>query len=223
MKHAASKLFQKVSRWTFVHEPLPEKAVVIGAPHTSVWDGIFMAVAFWDLRRDFKFLVKDSLTHGPVAPLIKWVGGLGVDRKHPHGMVGSTVEKAKETEGFTLIIAPEGTRKQRKYWRSGFYHIALQANVPVVLGFIDAKTRTYGWGPSIELTGDVKADMDVIRAFYADKVGMRDGRVSAPRLRAEDEPEAAGAAGSADSSADGTGSHDRAGEADRTDSEGGAA
>ncbi|MGV9181869.1 1-acyl-sn-glycerol-3-phosphate acyltransferase [Arcanobacterium canis] len=186
MKHLISTAFQAVSRWTFVHEPLPEKAIVIGAPHTSVWDGILMAVAFWDLKRDFKFLVKDSLMRGPISPLIKWVGGMGVDRSHPQGMVGAAVEQAKKTDGFTLIIAPEGTRSERAYWRSGFYHIALDANIPVVLGFIDAKTRTYGWGQHITLTGDMTADMDIIRAFYADKEGMRDGRISTPRLRAED-------------------------------------
>lgn len=86
-----------------------------------------------------------------------------------------------------MVLTPKGTRSPRQYWKSGFYRIALKADLPLALGYVDAKTRTFGWGPSIRLSGDPKSDMDVIRAFYADKVGVNPQLASVPRLRLEDE------------------------------------
>lgn len=190
VKKLISKTFQRFSRLTLSTEPLPPKAVVIGAPHTSNWDGVLMAIAFWDVERPFKFLVKDSLLHGPVSPIVRWVGGIGVDRKSPHGLVDSIAERAREADEFTLIIAPKGTRAKKEFWKSGFYHIAYKADIPVVLGYIDGEAKKYGWAHSIRLTGDMKADMDVIRAFYEGKKGINPERGIVPRLRGEDEVEA---------------------------------
>lgn len=187
LKTLISKTFQKFSKWEVEYEPLPKKAVVIGAPHTSYWDGIFMAVAFFDAKRDFKFLVKNSMINGPLSPLVKWVGGVGVNRSASNGMVNDIVAQAKDAEDFLLVIAPKGTRSRREYWKSGFYHIAYMAEIPVVLGYIDADNKRYGWAGSIKLTGDVSADMDKIRAFYANKVGKRPHLGCVPRLRVEDD------------------------------------
>lgn len=188
VKRLFSKTYQRLSKWTFTEEALlPEKSIVIGAYHTSNWDFWFMLMALWDKGVPFKFLVKDSLTRGPLAPLIRAVGGIGVDRTHPHGMVAGIVEQLEGVDRFSLIIAPEGTRKKGRYWKSGFYHIARGAGLPVTLGFIDSNRRVYGWGKTIELTGDVSADMDVIRDFYAGAVGFKPDQGTAPRLRAEDE------------------------------------
>ncbi|QJC22589.1 1-acyl-sn-glycerol-3-phosphate acyltransferase [Arcanobacterium buesumense] len=187
VKRFISRTFQRFSRWTLVTEPLPEKAVVIGAPHTSNWDAMYMLVAFWDTGRDLRFLVKDSIIHGPLGPLARAVGGVGVDRGAAHGLVHSIAQQSRETDDFTLCIAPKGTRSHRDTWRSGFYHIALEAGIPVVFGFIDSTTKTYGWCGSIMLTGDVAADMAKIREFYADKKGIRPQLTSVPRLRAENE------------------------------------
>ena len=97
------------------------------------------------------------------------------------------MQRIRESDSFTLCITPKGTRSPREFWKSGFYRIAMEADVPIQLGFIDRNTRTFGWGPTYRLTGDVRADMDVIRAFYADKVGVKPSKTSVPRLRAEDE------------------------------------
>ena len=183
-----ASLYKRLSSWEIVTEELPAKAVVIGAPHTSYWDGIFMAVAFWNYGRNMKFLVKSQAMRGPLRAIIKWAGGVGVDRQSKHGLVTDIVEQSKNSDDFLLVIAPKGTRSRREYWKSGFYHIAYQADLPVVLGYIDSENHRFGWAHSIKLTGNMKADMDVIRAFYADKKGKRPQYDSIPRLRGEAEP-----------------------------------
>lgn len=187
-KRLFSKTYQRLSKWTFAEEaPLPKKSIVIGAYHTSNWDFWFMLMALWDKGVPFKFLVKDSVMRGPLAPIVRALGGIGVDRSHPNGMVAGIIEQLEGEDRFSLIIAPEGTRKKRDYWKSGFYHIARGAGLPVTLGFIDSTRQVYGWGKTIELTGDVAADMDVIREFYADAAGFKPAQGTAPRLRSEDE------------------------------------
>lgn len=191
MKNTIASTYMRFSSWTFVHEDIPPKAVIIGAPHTSYWDGWLMVMAFWKVGRPFKFLVKDSAVKVPVlGRIIRWVGGISTDRSHAHGMVGSLVHTAQSSDQFTIIIAPKGTRSPRKYWKSGFYRIALETDLPVQLGFIDRRNRTYGWAGTISLTGDVTADMDRIRSFYEGKEGFRPEKTSVPRLRAEDDPQA---------------------------------
>ncbi|MDR6939603.1 1-acyl-sn-glycerol-3-phosphate acyltransferase [Arcanobacterium hippocoleae] len=167
--------------------PLPKKCIVIGAPHTSNWDGILMAIGLWQTKRKFRFFVKDSAVKSPFGPLIKAVGGMAIDRSAKHGVVGAAVEAAQAADDFLLVITPKGTRGKRDYWKSGFYHIAYQAKLPVVLGYLDKKgTKSFGWGKTIQLTGDMQADMDLIREFYADKSGWNPALKSEPRLRDED-------------------------------------
>ena len=183
-----ARTYMKFSRWTLSAEPLPEKVMVIGAPHTSNWDGVFMALAFWSINREFTFLVKDSVVKVPIfGRFVKWIGGRAIDRSGAHGVVGQIVEQSNAVNEFTIVLTPKGTRSPRDYWKSGFYRIATGAHLPVQLGFVDKKTMTFGWGHNITLTGDVRADMEVIREFYADKVGVNPEMASVPRLRAEDE------------------------------------
>ncbi len=183
--------YMKFSKWTFVHQEIPPKAVVIGGPHTSNWDGWLMVMAFWKVGRPYKFLIKDSLIRVPVVgQVIRMVGGISTNRRENTGMVGSLVHTAQSQDIFTLILAPKGTRSPARYWKSGFYRIALETGLPVQLGFIDRNTMTYGWAGNIVLTGDVVADMDKIRAFYDGKAGFYPEKGSVPRLRAEDDMEA---------------------------------
>lgn len=190
-KKFIAKTYMRFSSWTCSTQPLPPKVVLIGGPHTSNWDGFFMVMAFWAQGRDFKFLVKDSLTKNPITrPIIRAVGGIAVDRQSSHGLVGGLVHEAENSDTFTLVIAPKGTRKRRDYWKSGFYRICLETGAPLQLGYIDSKNKTYGWGGNIEITGDVESDMEKIRAFYADKSGKRPEYSSVPRLRAEDDSDA---------------------------------
>lgn len=183
-----SRIFHKFAKLQFNSgQELPKKAVIIGAPHTSYWDGIYMAMGLWEYGRKFKFLVKDSAVNSPFGPIIKAVGGLAVERSEHHGLVDQIVAEFDKHDEFLLIITPKGTRSPRDFWKSGFYHIAHKAGVPVVLGYIDSLgTKTYGWNSQIELTGDMKADMEKIRAFYADKSGIKPEWQSVPRLRGEE-------------------------------------
>lgn len=186
---AIASIYMACSSWTFVHEEIPAKAVVIGGPHTSNWDGFLMAMAFWKVGRPFKFLMKDEFLKIPViGRFFVAVGGIATNRRQHTGLVGSMVHTAENQDSFTLIIAPEGTRSPGKYWKSGFYRIALETGLPVQLGFIDRRNKTYGWAGHIDLTGDVSADMDTLRSFYHGKVGFRPGNETEPRLRAEDDP-----------------------------------
>lgn len=190
-----ARTYLRFSRWNFAGEPLADKTMVIGAPHTSNWDGVFMALSFWSIERPFHFLVKDSIVKKPIfGAFVKWIGAIGVDRTAAHGVVGQVVDAANASESFTIVLTPKGTRSPREYWKSGFYRIAQGADLPVALGFVDRKTMTFGWGRSIRLSGDPKADMDVIREFYSDKVGVNPELASVPRLRAEDDPAESGKA-----------------------------
>ncbi|MDE1654582.1 1-acyl-sn-glycerol-3-phosphate acyltransferase [Actinotignum schaalii] len=187
-RSAAARIFRACSRWTFVHEPLASKTILIGAPHSSNWDGIYDIVAFWSYGRSMKFLVKNSLVQAPVlGAVVRAVGGISVDRKHPSGIVGSLLEQAERSEEFCVALAPEGTRKDVQYWKSGFYRMGLAGRLPITLGFIDSRTKTYGWWKHLYLSGDVEADMDIIRDFYRDFVGKNGIKRSVPRLRAEDD------------------------------------
>ena len=185
-------------------EPLPKKAVVIGAPHTSMFDAVLMKFAFWKAGRDIKWMVKNQAADKPViGSLIKMLGGISIDRSAAHGVTHQVAQKAKAADEFLLVIAPKGTRAPRKYWKSGFYYIALEADIPVVLGFIDMTTKTYGWGPTYHLTGDIVKDMDVIRAFYKGKTGYRPELTSEPRLKGEDEARSEGSDARGDGGAQG--------------------
>jgi 1-acyl-sn-glycerol-3-phosphate acyltransferase len=113
------------------------------------------------------------------------MGGVPVDRKNPAGLVDAMVELARSKGNVAILIPPEGARAKKTYWKSGFRRIALGADVPVLLSFLDKPTRTGGYGPTLRMSDDIGADMDAIRAFYADKHGMRPGRFTPPLLREE--------------------------------------
>jgi len=134
---------------------------------------------------DVRWLGKKSLFHGWRGPIMRTLGGIAVDRSDPGRVVAEVVEQARAGKVFGLVVTPDGTRGGNDYWKSGFYRIAREAGMPVTLGFVDRTTMTTGLGPTFELSGDVAADMDRIRAFYADKAGFRPELRTEPRLREE--------------------------------------
>ena len=181
-----SRMFWACSRWKLVSEPAPTRpTVLIGAPHTSNWDFVLMLAIAWRLGIDVHWLGKDSLFRGWRGPLMRRLGGIPVDRANASGVVGEVVERIHGGEVFGLVVTPDGTRKGHSHWKSGFYRIARETGMPVTLGYVDRTTMTTGLGPTIDLTGDVCADMDAIRAFYADKAGFRPEHRVEPRLREE--------------------------------------
>lgn len=173
--------------WKVVGEPAPDPVVVmLGAPHTSNWDFPIMLWMTWAKGIEPRFLMKKEAFRGPAGAFLRRLGGIPVDRSAAAGLVDELVAHATGAEHFVIVIAPEGTRTKGRYWKSGFYRIATQANIPICLGFVDGPTKTCGFGPSFVPSGDVRADMDRVREFYRDKHGVKPGRGTEPRLREED-------------------------------------
>ena len=154
--------------------------VAILAFHTSNWDvfyGILMAFAF---KVDIYYLAKSQLFRFPFAPLVRFIGGIPIDRSVSSNTVDVTINLFKEHSNFAIAIAPEGTRKKVEKWKKGFYHIAAGANVPIVVAFLDYKTKSGGIGDIIYPSGDIKADLLKIKKFYQTVTAKYPGLASLP-------------------------------------------
>jgi 1-acyl-sn-glycerol-3-phosphate acyltransferase len=159
--------------------------VAIAAPHTSDWDlplGLLAAAAF---GVKISWLGKDALFRWPFGRLMRWLGGIPVHRDRSEGVVQQAAEALAAADSLVLAITPEGTRSPTAFWRSGFYHIATAAGVPIFPVYIDRPTRHIGAGPAIHPSGDLHRDMDLIRDFYAGRQGIRSANAGAIRLREE--------------------------------------
>ncbi|WP_336627245.1 MULTISPECIES: 1-acyl-sn-glycerol-3-phosphate acyltransferase [unclassified Microbacterium] len=186
IRRLLARAYWLCSRWTLSTEPAPTRpTVLIGAPHTSNWDFVLMLAISWRLGIPVRWLGKASLFAGWRGPVMRALGGIPVQRDDASRVVAEVVERVRSGEVFGLVVTPDGTRDGNTHWKSGFYRIARATDMPVTLGYVDRTTMTTGLGPTIELTGDVAADMDVIRAFYADKAGLRPERRTEPRLQNE--------------------------------------
>ena len=186
LRRLIARTFWSVSRWSLRGEPAPDRpSVLIGAPHTSNWDFVFMLAIAWRLDMHIRWLGKKSLFTGWRGPIMRRLGGIPVDRDDPSRVVTEVVDRIRSGERFGLVVTPDGTRGGNTGWKSGFYRIAIDAGLPVTLGYVDRTTMTTGLGPTFELTGDVPTDMDRIRGFYADKAGFSPERRVEPRLASE--------------------------------------
>jgi 1-acyl-sn-glycerol-3-phosphate acyltransferase len=175
--------------------PQVDKAVVIAAPHTALVDGLLVNAFAWYFGLRIHWMVKHTVFGGPVRDrFLRWLGAVAVDRTAPQDLVGQMVDQFGARDRFLLVIPPSGTRSHRDHWKSGFYVIAREAKVPVVCSFLDFSRKVGGFGPTLELSGDVRADMDRIRAFYEPIQGKYPDKKSAIRLEAEDGPPEARAA-----------------------------
>ncbi|HLS34230.1 MAG TPA: 1-acyl-sn-glycerol-3-phosphate acyltransferase [Brevibacterium sp.] len=186
LRRLASRAFWFLSRWQLKTEPGPSRpTVLIGAPHTSNWDFALMLAIAWRLGIEVRWLGKTSLFTGWRGPIMRSLGGVPVDRDDPSRVVADTVRQVHAGGVLGLVVTPDGTRSGHTHWKSGFYRIARETGMPVTLGYVDRTTMTTGLGPTLDLTGDVAADMDRIRAFYADKSGFHPDKRVEPRLRDE--------------------------------------
>jgi 1-acyl-sn-glycerol-3-phosphate acyltransferase len=159
------------------------KMVVIGAPHTSNLDGFIYILVVLTERVRANFMGKHTLFHPPFGWLIRLAGGIPINRATTVNAVEQAVQAFRERERMVLVLAPEGTRKNVPYWKTGFYYIALGAGVPILLGYADYSRRRAGFGPLLTPTGDIDKDFEAIRTFYADKVGQhpeRQGPIALP-------------------------------------------
>lgn len=166
------------------HPPRIDKYVLIAAPYTSNWDFVmtmlfafaFPVKIFWTGKREiFRF---------PLGIVVRWLGGIPMDRSRSQNAVDQTVKMFNQREKLVMIIPPEGTQDRVNRWRTGFYYIAYGARVPIALGFVDWKRKTGGFGPVVIPTGDIKSDMGTIKDFYSyvtAKYPERTGRIDVSR------------------------------------------
>lgn len=173
--------------------PEAQAYVLVAAPHTSWLDLPLMLGIAWASGVVPGFLAKKELFRPPFGAMLRGVGAIRVDRENPGTLVSDLAARAAR-EPFALVIAPEATRGLAPGWKSGFYRIAQAADVPIALSFVDGPTRRGGWGPVIVPSGDIAADMERIREFYADKHGVVPDRASPVVLRAESAGSGSGSA-----------------------------
>ena len=178
----------RLSGWAFEGSvPTASRYVLIAAPHTSNWDFVYMMAMAWAIGIRIHWMGKASLFSFPFGPLLRAMGGLPIRRDRPGKLVEQSVEKFSQATALVLTVPAEGTRSKASTWRSGFYHIARLAEVPIVLGYLDYRRKRGGLGPALYTSGDVRLDMDRIRAFYADKTGRHPSKFTTPRLAEEDQ------------------------------------
>lgn len=146
--------------------PPERKYVILGAPHTSNWDFIFFTGATWSLGIRPRFLGKLGLFRPPLTRFMYDMGGVPIDRSVRGDYTAQVIALFAAHDDFRLVIAPEGTRRGVAKWRTGFYHIALGAGVPVVPAWVDNATKRGGVGPAIEMSGDFARDIGAIADFY---------------------------------------------------------
>jgi 1-acyl-sn-glycerol-3-phosphate acyltransferase len=158
--------------WKVRYKPLPGKhGVAIVYPHTSNWDFVVGLLGKWALGLPFRWLGKESLFRGPWAGIMRAWGGVAVERSSSTGATQRLAEKMREADWFWLALAPEGTRSYRPHLRSGFYHLAVLAKVPLVIVYLDYPNKELGVVDSIRLTGDPEVDMPAIAAAYKGHFG----------------------------------------------------
>jgi 1-acyl-sn-glycerol-3-phosphate acyltransferase len=187
-------LFLRLSGWR-VEGAFPSlpKAVLIAAPHTSNWDFPFMLACAYVLDLRPMWLGKQQMFRWPFGGFMRWLGGLPVNRAQRDDLVNQAVKRFAATPSLLLVVPPAGTRSKASHWKSGFYHIANGAGVPIVCTFLDYRTRVGGIGPTIIPSGDLRTDMSLVRNFYAGITGKYPEQTTPVRLREEDavEPTAA--------------------------------
>ena len=159
-----------------MQERPPDRCVIIAAPHTSNWDLMLTFLFVLATGLSLRWVGKDTLFRGAFAWLFKKLGGIPVNRRVRQNFVEQMVAAFRSHETLRLAIVPEGTRQAAPRWKTGFYYIALGAGVPVVLGYADYRRKVVGLGPVMRLSGDIHADMERIRSFYAGITGKHPGR-----------------------------------------------
>lgn len=172
--------------WKVEHGlPAEDKIVVIGAPHTSNWDLPLGLLAMWALDHNFFWVAKHTIFVGPAGWFFRKLGGIPVDRRIHTGFIHRAADAIKQRDRIALVIAPEGTRSKTEFWKTGFYRIAVEAGVPIALGFVDAPNKTIGVGATLYPTGDMNKDFEQIKRFYEGKKGIRPWLQGEIRLRAQ--------------------------------------
>lgn len=172
----------RLGGWNIVGDfPDLPRLVILVAPHSSAWDGIWGLAAKLAMGVDVKFMGKAELFRGPngwvLGPLLRFLGGFPVDRRNARGVVEQATARIHRGDRGWLVLAPEGTRRQVTQWKSGFWRIARAAEVPVLCMYFHYPKREIGIGPVFQMSEDLESDMARIRAWYRPWQGKRRGTV----------------------------------------------
>ncbi|MGC4001578.1 MAG: 1-acyl-sn-glycerol-3-phosphate acyltransferase [Anaeromyxobacter sp.] len=164
--------------------PQVPRCVVIVYPHTSNWDFAIGYLVKAASGVPIQFIGKHTLFRWPLGPVLRWMGGIPVDRSAPSGFIPAMQAELLRRPWAWVVLAPEGTRSRLDHWKSGFHRLAVGAGVPLGLAFIDWKEKEVGLTAYVDLSGDPERDLEVLRAFYAGKAGRRPELASDIRFRA---------------------------------------
>jgi 1-acyl-sn-glycerol-3-phosphate acyltransferase len=172
MSASLAKFILRLFGWRSEGQPpdLP-KYVMIAAPHTSNWDFPITVLFAMAYRIKPKMMMKHTMFRWPFGYLFRALGAVPIDRRSANNVVSQTIEQFKRHDKLIMLIPPEGTRSNVRFWKSGFYHIAHGAGVPISLAFMDFKRKVAGFGPLFTPSGDIQADMALIQQFYASIAG----------------------------------------------------
>ena len=162
-----TRFLGKLIGWT-VEGTLPNtnKIMVIGAPHSSNWDWILTLFAANYLGVRISWMAKHTLFRWPFGYVMRWLGGVPVDRRAAQGTVGQAVERFQRRDELILCITPEGTRRKVREWKHGFYHIAEGADVPIVAAAFDYGRKRVCFGPVFKPSGNLEEDLPIIKSFF---------------------------------------------------------
>lgn len=186
MKKTLARATLKLLGWSMEGDrPEPSQFVLIAAPHTSNWDFpmLLLYAAAFDLK--MSWLGKHSLFHPAIGWLMRALGGIPVTRHENRNLVDDMAATFTDRDELIIVVPAEGTRSRTKYWKSGFYHIAKTAGVPIIPSFLDYGKKRGGFGPPLIPGGDVAADMETLREFYAPMQGKFPDQFGPVRLRDE--------------------------------------
>ena len=189
MKQRFARWLLEILGWTLEGvRPKQERYVLIAAPHTSNWDFPLMLAfaAAFDIQ--VRWMGKHSLFFPPTGWFMRMLGGMPIVRDKNTNVVAGTVELFRQSSRLVLVVPTEGTRDRAAHWKSGFYHIARGASVPIVPSFLDFSRKRGGFGPALETSGDVGADMQYFRDFYAGMIGKFPDKFGPIRLKEESAP-----------------------------------
>jgi 1-acyl-sn-glycerol-3-phosphate acyltransferase len=178
------KFLYRITNWNIDNRlPNQPKMVLVFAPHTTNWDFIYVMLAAFSIGIKPQWMGKDVLFRGPLKWLFGPLGGIPVDRSKPTNKVAQTVMAIEMEEQVIIGIAPEATRSKSKYWKSGFYHIAHLAKIPINFAYIDFPSKTTGFAPGFIPCGDQEADVENLQKFFSDKRGKFPQKIGKIRFR----------------------------------------
>jgi 1-acyl-sn-glycerol-3-phosphate acyltransferase len=166
--------------------PNEKKVMILGAPHTSNLDYFLTLALIHHFQLPLRYLIKDNVFKGPLAPFLRSLGGIPVDRRQSTNFVDNMIRTLNEQEEIALGVLPEGTRKYVDYWKSGFYYIAQGASLPIYPVKVDGPGKHLEMGPCMSVSGDIEADVALLAEYFGDTKGVKPANSGPVRVRPRD-------------------------------------